>query len=342
MQVYRIVTYRSLAKIVRIVSAPGLAAWYFMPKDPSDWHESLLARLVKRLSVEPSTDLNPRCLSEQTLFGVLDDIKEGDRLRDSKSKSRIVVWLQEIGLMTVIPVDYTRGKSRACTRFYSFDIAKSPSSRVDPIELLQAYSADGVICYFTAIAFYSLSTQLPIHHHIAIPFESHTRSTAVRTTTKRRPAVARNPLGTHLFDYDGLPFYETSREKRLLPGVQSRYIGPAAVIRITTLEQTLLDTLHRPLHCGGPAVVFEAWNQGLPRVNEDRLADYLASMDHRATVQRLGYMLDDLDYKPRSKLQDVLDRCRSRLDPADSSVYRQLFPGMEYRNLSRSWLVYGP
>jgi predicted transcriptional regulator of viral defense system len=145
-----------------------------------------------------------------------------------------------------------------------------------------------------------------------------------------------------LFSYDGIPFYKTSRDKRLLPGAQLRYIGPTAVIRITNLEQTLLDTLHRPLACGGPSVVFEAWEQGLKRVDEERLAQYLLSMDHRPVVQRLGYILEDFDYKPRAKLQSVLDQYLSQLNPADSSLCQQLFPGVEYNNLRHPWLVYGP
>ena len=312
-----------------------------MPHPSSGWHGDLLARLVKRLSVEPSPALNSRCLSEQTLYRILDELESED-FRLPVPKNRIVTWLRETGLLAVVPVVYTEERpSTRTTRFFSFDIATSPSLHVSPLELLQAYQSDGVICYFTAVAFHSLSTQQPVHHHVAIPTESNARSIAPKVI-RRNPARPRNPLGTHLFNYDGIPFYKTSRETRLLLGVQSRYVGPTTVIRITNLEQTLIDTLHRPLHCGGPAVVFEAWDEGLKRMNEDRLADYLASIDYRPAVQRLGYMLDDLDFKPRAKLRSVLDQYLSQLDPADSTVYQQLFPGIEYHNLRLPWLVYGP
>src|SRR5207237_3233319 len=43
----------------------------------------------------------------------------------------------------------------------------------------------------------------------------------------------------------------TRRSARLVLGVQSRDYGPRTRIRITTLEQTLLDTLSKPFHCGG-------------------------------------------------------------------------------------------
>ena len=41
------------------------------------------------------------------------------------------------------------------------------TSELDPIELLQAMVPEGAICYFTAIHFHELSTQMPSHHHIA-------------------------------------------------------------------------------------------------------------------------------------------------------------------------------
>jgi hypothetical protein len=89
-------------------------------------------------------------------------------------------------------------------------------------------------------------------------------------------------------------------------------------------------------------VVFEAWDQGITKLHEDRLADYLAGMEHRPTAQRLGYMLADLDYKPGEKLTAVLKGYLSQLDAEDRSAYQELFPGMRYTSLRKPWLVYGP
>ena len=46
-----------------------------------------------------------------------------------------------------------------------------------------------------------------------------------------------------------------------------RAYGPRAQIRITTLEQTLLDSLYKPFLCGGPEVVFEAWQDAVDRLD---------------------------------------------------------------------------
>ncbi len=314
-----------------------------MANTSPDWREVFLSRLTKRLSVEPSIALNPRCLSELTLRAVFDELATDGR--PLRHKRQITSWLQQIGLLASIPVDYGREKPVARTRFYSFDVARSPSSHASHLELLQAYAPEGTICYFTAIAFHALSTQPPVHHHIAIPTEGYVMSALPEVTKQRHRAcrsTPRNPLGRTLFSYGGLPYYKTSRETRLLRGAQLRYLGPTAIIRITDLEQTLLDSLHRPLHCGGPAVVFEAWDQGIRRLHEDRMADYLAGMEHRPTAQRLGYMFADFDYKPGAELTAVLNRYLSQLDAADPDAYQQLFPGMRYTSLRKPWLVYGP
>ncbi len=315
-----------------------------MPNRSPAWQDAFLLALVKRLSREPSTELNPHCLSQHTLHRLFNEL-ESETFRLRFTKAEIKGWLLGIGLLTPVPVDYGAEKAVARTTFFCLDLTKQHSATPNPLELLQAYWAEGVICYFSAIAFHGLTTQPPAHHHIAIPqvvpsLPGQRKSPKPASPTRSSRTI--DPFGTKLFSHDGRPYYKTMREERLVPSVQLRYTGPLSVIRITTLEQTLLDTLHRPLSCGGPAVVFEAWEEGLGRLNEDRIADYLLAMDYLPSVQRLGYMLDDLDYVPRDRLSGVIKRYLSRLDPDDQSAYRQLFPGMSYHNLKTPWLVYGP
>jgi hypothetical protein len=315
-----------------------------MPSRSPAWQDAFLLALVKRLSREPSTHLNPHCLSQHTLYHAFSEL-EGEAFRLRFSKAEIKDWLLQIGLLTPIPVEYGTVKPIRRTTFFSLDLAKKDCATPNPIELLQAYQAEGVICYFSAVAFHGLSTQPPTHHHVAtlqVPPSQPSPQRPPKPKSSCRSSRVIDPLGTRLFTYAGLPYYETMREKRLVPGVQVRHTGPLSLIRITTLEQTLLDTLHRPLSCGGPAVVFEAWEEGLRKVNEDRIADYLPAMDHLPVVQRLGYMLGQLGYTPHDRLSTVINRYLSHLDPEDPSAYQQLFPGMHYPNLKTPWLVYGP
>jgi predicted transcriptional regulator of viral defense system len=305
----------------------------------------VISSLVDRLSREPSVSLNPHCLSQQTLDGLLDEIFAGGHGR-VPSKIGTRKWLEEIGLLTPIAIDLYPNDSKPSTRFYRLDISRQSQSHPAPHELLQAYDKTGVICYFTALAFHSLTSQPAAHHHVAIPNEHRPKAkqTSLAKIREASPGERKkaDPLGTWLFTFKGIRYYKTSREKRLLPGVQTRYTGPTSLIRITTLEQTLLDTLHRPLSCGGPAVVMEAWGQGLGRVNEDKIELFLREMRHLPTAQRLGYVLDNLEYKPGRTLKSTLESFLSQLNPNDPNAYQQLFPGVKYDHLRHPWLIYGP
>jgi len=307
-------------------------------------HDAFISFLIDRLSRESSVSLNPHCLSERTLYSLFDEIiAQGHRPQQSKERTK--EWLKEIGLLTPIAIDQYPDSSKRSTRFYRLDVSRKAQSQPSPLELLQAYNEAGVICYFTAIAFHSLSTQPPVHHHLGIPIEPRPKAAQVlprKVSVSRSESRKADPLGTWLFTYKGLRYYQTSREKRLIPGIQTRITGPTSLIRITVLEQTLLDTLHRPLSCGGPAVVMEAWEQGLGRVNEDKLERYLQKMDYLPIAQRLGYVLGSLGYRPGASLKNALDAYLARLDPNDPSAYQQLFPGVKYDHLQYPWLVYGP
>lgn len=311
----------------------------------SERHDAFIAALTDRLSQEPSITLNPHCLSESTIYRLFDEITPKGGKPES-SKSLTMAWLHEIGLLTPIVMDdYPDGPTRG-TRFYRLDLSRKARSQPSPLELLQAFDADGVICYFTAVAFHSLTTQPPAYHHIAalVNPRSRTAATSPKTTegTPGPPRKEPDPLGKWLFTYRGLRYYQTSRERELVPGVQTRFLGPETLVRITTLEQTLLDTLHRPLSCGGPAVVVEAWEQGIGRANEARLASHLQAMNHLPIAQRLGYILEQIDHKPGPELSGVLQGYLLQLNPDDPAAPQQLFPGVHYEHLAHPWLVYGP
>ena len=245
-----------------------------------------------------------------------------------------------------VVMDEYPGRATRSTKFYRLDLSPKGRSQPTPPELLQASNTDGVVCYFTAVAFHSLTTQPPAQHHIATltdprpkpsPGPSITACAVPRTPRKKADA-----LGTWLFTFHGLRYYHTSRERRLVPGIQTRFLGPATLIRITTLEQTLLDTLHRPLSCGGPAVVFEAWEQGVGRAKESKLVNYLRAMDRLPMIQRVGYLLERMGHNPGPELKGVFQEYLMKLDPEDPAAPQQLFPGMHYECLKKPWLIYGP
>jgi hypothetical protein len=141
-----------------------------------------------------------------------------------------------------------------------------------------------------------------------------------------------------------VPFYGTRRSDRLVPGIQTRAYGPRAKVRITTLEQTLLDTLFKPFHCGGPEVVFEAWREGVAsrRIDEERLVAYLKVMNYPATARRLGVMLNLAGGVPGAELRRCLELCQATIDRQSPHARISLLPGVDYQTLDDAWMVNTP
>jgi hypothetical protein len=224
---------------------------------------------------------------------------------------------------------------------------------IGPLELLMAGKPSGVVCYFSAVALHALTTQLIEHHHVAElrpegPGPASARPEEDVAERPERPPASgsRRPrgLGKLLFRFQGVPFYSTRRSARLVPGVQTRGHGPRAQIRITTVEQTLLDTLYKPFHCGGPEVVFEAWQEGVAsrRIDEERLVAYLRAMNYPATARRLGVMLELAGGAPGAELRRFLEACQEAIDRQSPHARISLLPGVDYQNLNEPWLVNTP
>ena len=158
-------------------------------------------------------------------------------------------------------------------------------------------------------------------------------------------AASRAPRGwTLLFHCQGVPYYSTRRLVHLVPGIQTRDFGPRSRIRITTLEQTLLDTLYKPFDSGGPEVVFEAWQEAVDsrRVDEERLVEYLRAMNFPATTRRLGAMLELVGLSPSNKLRQLLEVSQEKIERQSPYASISLLPGVAYQNLNASWLVKTP
>ena len=201
------------------------------------------------------------------------------------------------------------------------------------------------------MTFHALTTQLVEHQHVAELRAQGPKLESERPSDNavEPPAASgrtRKPrgLGNLLFHFQGIPYYSTRRSARLVPGVQTRHYGPRAQLRITTLEQTLLDTFYKPFHCGGPAVVFEAWQEGVTsrRIDEERLVEYLKTMNYPATVRRLGVMLELVSGTPGAELRRYLKACQAAIDRQSPYAQISLLPGVDYQKLNESWLVNTP
>jgi hypothetical protein len=312
-----------------------------------DYRQAFLVRLGQKLAAPTSEWPTVRCWTKPALNNIFKQVREelaAGGMKTALTHGSLLEWICQLGLCSPLAVE---GES-----IYLLEIGASAEAEVDPLELLMASKPAGVVCYFSAVAFHGLTTQLVQHHHVAEMQSLESGSPTKETKDKGLDRPERTvSAGSHtlrgwtlLFHYQGIPFYSTRRSARLLPGVQTRNYGPRARIRITTLEQTLLDVLYKPFQCGGPEVVFEAWQEAVAsrRLDEGRLVEYLRSMNYPATTRRLGVMLGLVGWSPGEELRRFLEACQGAIDRQSPYARISLLPGIAYQNLNESWLVNTP
>jgi hypothetical protein len=319
------------------------------------YKEAFLA-LLSRAIASPSPEWPTlRCWTKTSLDRLFKGVKADlEKRKQPQSNLELLNWMHGLGLAWTINAEGAT--------FYLLEMGASPRSEIDPLELMMAYEPGGVICYFSAIAYHSLTSQVPSHHHVAVLIpsskirESNQQGHDEPGEALRQEPIAKkldddtktrstaNPFGKVLFSYADIPYHLTRRAKRLVPGVQIRSFGPRGRFRITSYEQTLLDTLHRPQNCGGPAVALEAWQNASDsgRLDEERLLTYLTQMEYSSTTRRLGAMLQLMNYTPGGELKSYLERAKGELNRQAPYSQISLLPGFDYSNLNSEWLVNSP
>ena len=312
-----------------------------------DHFASVLAEFSKTFSSPSSKHPNVRCISKASLVREL--VALGNRLShisaNATSGHALLQSLIKSGLVHQIPLTDSDG-NHPTPKFFSIGLDRS-IGELDPIELLQAIDPKGVVCYFTAVQFHDLTTQMPTHHHVArLSTTSPTRSsipTVSPTRQTNRNSQTRNRFGRLQFLYQNIPYYITTREQRRIPGIQKRYYTRKTVFSVTTYEQTLLDTLHHPFSCGGSSVVFEAWNNATNKLDQSRLLEYLKSInDHRLT-RRVGYILvNRLHHKLEAELDRYLHRIQRQVTKDETVTIVSLLPGYEYTHTNLDWRLEVP
>lgn len=231
-----------------------------------------------------------RCISKPRLVSLLGRVvkKLGLAIPSSLSAIQIVQLLLRSRVVTSVPLDSV-APGVPIDRFLAIGLGVD-ASMLNPLELLQAHRPDGVVCYFSALMVHQLVTQPTTHHHIAEfrkPSPSASRSKPELRTTRNPP-----PMGSPDFSYRGLGYYRTKRDPRYLAAFQRFDLNEESWFRATTLEQTLVDAVHRPMSCGGPPVVFEAWENGAELLKIDRLIALLKKIDDDNLSRRVGFMME--------------------------------------------------
>ena len=312
-----------------------------------DRWEIFLRALGNRVSAASEKNLTARCWKLSTLRREIRAVTKSNQeiLRTTFPPARLVIeHLKRMGLIQSIKVQSPN--ARESSDFLLLDREGGRGEPIYPLELLQAYLPDGVVCYCSAINYYELTTQLVAHHHIArlIPPRAGKSLAAVDTTelAQAGEVVERNPLGTEVFHFENVGYYLNKRDVSLAPGIQIRVVSPRFWLRITTLEQTLLDALRQPVCCGGEAVVLEAWETGVKQIDADRMTEHLVKIQREDLDRRVGAVLEmfGADFAA-STLGRRLNSIRERLMTQHVPEI-PLLAGFEFPERNKTWKVRTP
>ena len=306
-----------------------------------------LRALAERVAAANESNLTARCWKPSTLSSEIKVVIKANQqtLKATFPSARVVIeHLKRMGW--IHPVTVQPPKDAAALEFLLLDMEAGKGDPIYPLELLQAYLPDGVVSYFSAINYHELTTQFISHHHVARlnpvkPKKSLEPGTVMEPGTKTE-AAERNPLGTEIFSFEDVGYYSNRRDASLVPGVQTRVIAPRCWLKITTLEQTLLDGLMQPVRCGGEAVVLEAWETGLKQMDADRMAEHLGKIQREDLDRRVGAMLEMLgkDFSS-SALGNRLNVVKGRLMTQDLPEI-PLLTGLEFAASNQVWKVQTP
>jgi predicted transcriptional regulator of viral defense system len=225
-------------------------------------------------------------------------------------------------------------------QLFAVGLGTDPDS-LDPIDLLMALEPTGVVCYFTALVVHQLTTQIPVHHHVArLVWRNPKREAlALREPATDTVAAPTRKLGTLRAQWRGVSYYSTQRDLSKVVGISVQYMNDRLRCRVTSLEQTLLDTLLRPASCGGPPQVFEAWEAARRQAQPDKLLALLERIDHPELWRRAGYMLEDQRFPLGPDQQARLDQMERQ---AGNALPVPLLPGLPYTHPSRRWQLLLP
>ena len=302
--------------------------------------ELLLRHFSSKLTDSATSLPSTRCISRPELVRLLGAVRNELAIPRLGSASSLLDILARSGLIKHIEITPLSQRVRE-DRFCAVGLHTDPQL-IDPAELLQVHVPDGVICYFTALQLHELTTQSAPHHHIAKvrPLDAMPTPEAVSHDVVTA-VTAPPPLGSAQFEYQHIRYYLSVRDATILRRHQQRFLNAFSRVRVTTLEQTLIDTLHRPMNAGGPSVVFEAWQAARGKFDDTVLVDLLLQIKHPLLARRVGYMLEQTFGSPSRASAELNKHALSEL-VYDASEPASLIAFMPYKTHNARWQLLVP
>lgn len=308
---------------------------------PLERWEHFLSSLRDRISFPSEKQPVTRCWKRTNLIEAINEVVADNKeslLTTFPPGNRIIGHLERLGWIRPMKVETPKNPSKAV--FYLVDMEATSTDQPTPYELLQAWHPDGIICYMSAIILHSLTSQITSHNHIC----RLSPPVGMRKVSPQRLLILknrgpRNPLGTEIFSFQGVPYYATRRSKGRLVGIQTRIEGPRTHLRVTTLEQTLIDTFFQVERCGGLGVALEAWENGVSLLDEDRLLHHLIAINSPKLNRRIGAISQMLNAEYRNtELNDLLKETKRRVD-FEKTLEIPMFIGIPVNTVNPDWQV---
>ncbi len=121
------------------------------------------------------------------------------------------------------------------------------------------------------------------------------------------------------------PFLEISGVTyRFVYMLKRRFFGVTQIsingyqVNISEPEKTIVDCLDRLRYCGGISEVAKALWYGRNELDFTKMAEYSRRNGNRAACQRLGYLIETLDFKAGKAVDILLQSLSSRYAPLDT------------------------
>lgn len=306
--------------------------------------------LLNHLAEGPTDDLRSvRCFRTSQFRSLLLQLNEG---RQRPSGVALEASLRQLGYVRPLRVDVGRAhRPKDAFMMAGLHNLGPPSAE----ELLQVWSPSGVLAYFTAISIHQLSTQIPPY---CVLVETRSPTPTVRPEAPQkmldhngdqrhrdedRPARGEDDRARHqrqhaigqlAFTYEGMPHYISERQLPLRHS-QDVVLHPLTTGTVTTVAQTLADTLRHPIACGGPAVIVEAWENGFDIADLGELDDCLGAWgDDELDARRLGWLCESLNLELPPALAARVDAACANLAQARIAP---LFQGLNVGAVDDRW-----
>lgn len=288
-----------------------------------------LEQFISEILQRTSNGSIPECISYKALNKEITDIKNNLCLPELKrtTNSNLILHMINASVIHEINLDYSKDNLR-----YFYIGLKKDMATLDPIELLSAFCPDGVLCFFSAMQYYELTTQFSPYYHIAKVNYTKIAPKQFQNIDQNGPEeTIRSKNGIKYFSYKSTPYYLTNRNIKTIPGNKIIFFK-GREYKIVTLEQLLIDCLLYPLKSGGFSVINEVWETASRYLKQSEILKILTEINRNDINQKTGYMLDLLDIKIEESLYSFLRK--------NISNECQLLYGYNFVTLNEKWKVY--